>query len=60
MGIGGRESRRVRDNLRLSAASSAAQHAGLYTWPWNQATYPKVQIMTVAELLAGGLPPLRF
>jgi hypothetical protein len=31
----------------------AAQHAGLYTWPWNNATFPKVQIVKVGELLAG-------
>lgn len=34
----------------------AAQHAGLYEWPWNQATYPKVQIITVAGLLDGKSP----
>ncbi len=36
--------------------TDAAQHAGLYTWPWNGATYPKVQIITVAELLDGKTP----
>lgn len=34
----------------------AAQHAGLYTWPWNRSTFPKVQILTVAQLLAGERP----
>jgi DNA modification methylase len=37
-----------------------AQHAGTYTWPWNGTVYPKVQIITVPELLAGdaaNLPP---
>lgn len=33
--------------------SEAAQHSGLYTWPWNDKNYPKVQIITVDELLAG-------
>jgi DNA modification methylase len=38
----------------------AAQHAGTYPWPWNGTVYPKVQIITVPELLAGdvaNLPP---
>lgn len=34
----------------------AAHHAGLYTWPWNNSTFPKVQILTVAQLLAGERP----
>ena len=34
----------------------AAQHAGFYQWPWNGATFPKVQILTVAQLLAGERP----
>lgn len=29
----------------------AANHSGLYTWEWNGATFPKVQIVTVAQLL---------
>lgn len=33
--------------------TDAAQHAGLYTWPWNGETFPKVQIVTVGELLQG-------
>lgn len=40
--------------------TDAAQHAGIYTWPWNQANYPKVQVITVPQLLAGetaNLPP---
>ena len=36
--------------------TDAAQHAGVYTWPWNSAKFPKVQILTVAQLLAGSLP----
>lgn len=36
--------------------TDAAQHAGRYEWPWNQQTYPKVQIITVAELLGGKTP----
>lgn len=36
--------------------TDAAQHAGVYTWPWNQSTYPKVQILTVAQLLSGDRP----
>lgn len=34
----------------------AAHHAGIYTWPYNGHTYPKVQLITVAELLAGDRP----
>ena len=34
----------------------AAQHAGLYQWPWNGATFPKVQTITVEQLLAGERP----
>jgi DNA modification methylase len=38
----------------------AARHAGVYTWEWNGQAYPKVQIVTVEELLAGArleMPP---
>lgn len=34
----------------------AAQHAGLYTWPWNGQTYPRVQLLTVEQLLGGKRP----
>ena len=34
----------------------AADHAGTYTWPWNNQTYPKVQIITVSQLLMGERP----
>lgn len=34
----------------------AANHAGIYRWPWNGETYPKVQILTVAQLLDGERP----
>jgi hypothetical protein len=36
--------------------TDAAQHAGLYKWGWNGETYPKVQILTVAQLLRGDKP----
>ena len=31
----------------------AANHGGTYTWPINGQTFPRVQIITVADLLAG-------
>ena len=34
----------------------AADHAGTYIWPWDNETYPKVQIITVSQLLAGERP----
>ena len=38
----------------------AANHGGTYLWPANQRTYPRVQIITVAELLAGKRPQMPF
>ena len=40
---------------------SAANHSGLYVHPANAVTYPRVQIVSVPDLLAGAkpnLPPL--
>lgn len=34
----------------------AARHTGLYEWPWNGQHFPKVQIITVEQLLAGARP----
>lgn len=34
----------------------AADHAGTYTWPVNAQIFPKIQTITVAELLAGKRP----
>jgi DNA modification methylase len=34
----------------------AVNHGGTYTWPVNNQTFPRVQIITVAELLAGKRP----
>lgn len=36
----------------------AAVEAGEYLWEWNQERFPTIQIITVAELLAGKLPKL--
>ena len=36
----------------------AANHAGTYTWPLNGQTYPKVQIVTVSQLLSGVRPAI--
>lgn len=38
------------------AMTEAANHSGLYTYPVNSQKYPKVQIITVEELLAGKRP----
>jgi DNA modification methylase len=34
----------------------AADHGGTYTWPINGQTFPRVQVITVGELLAGKRP----
>ncbi len=36
----------------------AANHGGSYTWPVNEATFPRVQLITVAQLLKGEQPNL--
>lgn len=36
----------------------AANHGGSYTWPVNGGTFPRVQLITVAQLLKGELPKL--
>lgn len=36
----------------------AANHAGSYTWPVNGQVFPRVQLTTVSELLAGKRPSL--
>jgi hypothetical protein len=34
----------------------AARHSGTFVWPYSSQRFPKVQILTIAELLAGGRP----
>jgi hypothetical protein len=34
----------------------AVNHGGTYTWPVNGQVFPRVQVITVAELLAGKRP----
>lgn len=36
----------------------AAHHGGSYTWPTNGQSYPRVQVITVAELLSGKRPDM--
>ncbi len=36
----------------------AANHGGSYTWPVNGGTFPRVQLITVAQLLKGEQPNL--
>jgi DNA modification methylase len=40
------------------AMVEAANHSGLYTYPVNAQSYPKVQLLTVEELLAGKRPSM--
>jgi hypothetical protein len=36
----------------------AVNHGGTYTWPVNGQTYPRVQVITVADLLGGKRPDM--
>jgi hypothetical protein len=36
----------------------AVNHGGTYTWPVNHQAFPRVQMITVAELLAGKRPQM--
>jgi hypothetical protein len=36
----------------------AARHAGTYTWPMNGQAYPKIQVLTVAQLINGSRPAM--
>jgi DNA modification methylase len=45
-------------NKPTAGMRSAAERAGLYTWPVNGQTYPRVQIITVEELLDGKRPKM--
>ena len=36
----------------------AADHAGTYTWPVNDQAFPKIQLVTIADLLAGKRPQM--
>lgn len=36
----------------------AVNHGGTYTWPINGQTFPGVQVITIAELLAGKRPQM--
>jgi len=36
----------------------AVDHGGTYTWPINNQTYPRVQVITIRELLRGDRPDL--
>jgi DNA methylase/NACHT-associated inactive Restriction Endonuclease 1 len=36
----------------------AIDHGGTYTWPVNGQTFPRVQVITIAELLAGKRPDM--
>jgi DNA modification methylase len=36
----------------------AADHAGYYTWPVSTQTFPRIQLITIAELLEGKRPSL--
>jgi hypothetical protein len=36
----------------------AARHSGTFTWPFNQQSYPLVQLLTVRDLLSGQRPKM--
>lgn len=38
--------------------NDAADHASTYTWPVNGENFPKIQLVTIADLLAGNRPKL--
>jgi DNA modification methylase len=37
---------------------NVADHSGNYTWPVNHQTFPRIQVITIAELLAGKRPQM--
>jgi DNA modification methylase len=43
-------------NTPTKAMIEAANHSGTYSYPVNKKTYPRVQIITVAELMKGKQP----
>lgn len=38
----------------------ASNHGGTYTWPVNGQTFPRIQVITVADLLAGRRPRIPY
>ena len=54
----GRDGLTHHDGKATSGMVEAANHGGTYTWPFNGGTFPRVQIITVAELLHGKQPQL--
>lgn len=36
----------------------AVAHGGTYTWPVNGQTFPRIQVITIADLLAGKRPQM--
>ena len=60
--IGTVESQRAQMGVLITMAApsrgviDAANHGGVYTWPVNGQTYPRIQVITVADLLAGKRP----
>ena len=62
--IGTVESQKAQMGVLISMAEpsrgviDAANHGGTYTWLVNGQTYPKVQVITVAELLSGKRPDM--
>ena len=36
----------------------AVDHGGTYTWPLNNQSYPRVQVITIKQLLAGARPKM--
>jgi hypothetical protein len=51
----------VRPGCRTAPARgvlNAVNHGGIYTWPINGHSVPKLQVITVAELLDGKRPQM--
>lgn len=41
-----------------SGVIDAANHGGFYAWPVNHQTFPKIQVITIADLLGGKRPSM--
>jgi len=62
--IGTVDSQKAQMGVLISMANpprgvvEAANHGGNYTWPVNGQSYPRIQVITVAELLSGKRPDM--
>jgi hypothetical protein len=62
--IGTVDTQRAQMGILITMASpprgviDAADHGGAYTWPVNGQSYPRIQVITVADLLARKRPDM--